>query len=242
MVVDEIFVVLPLAQEFMYVADQTQLFNLLTHDVRKKLLRKYISSTVIERADTHIFAEKSRNVLAQAKQPRPQHYSKWCGASGKQVCVPIHQTTRDEKALLKISMYCGEYTGDLTSLVHICDVEGSVVQGRQPFSLFEETLNILEVYADGTPRPSVEYVTVFIGRKTPLAVEPPARIAVATRNGRTGACFRPETSTRVDTEVIDNGGDDDVVTVVRKVLEVFVRGNRFSDTFYPQSRWRRGHA
>ena len=135
--------------------------------------------------------------------------------------------THDEEPLLTISMYYGQYVSDLASLFHICDVEGSIVpDGRHPFSLLAEALKVLEMCVDkyGAPRPSVEYVTVFIGRKTRTEVKPLARMAVATRNGRAGASVRLDNSTRVDTKVAYYGDDDDVVTIVRKVLKVFVSG------------------
>jgi hypothetical protein len=202
--------------------------------------------TVAVQSDTRIFSDKSKSMLTQAS-PHAKHYSKFCVARRKQTSVYRHtegnMTTRAVEAPLTISMYRGEYTGDLASLVHICDVEGCVAPDvRQPFSLFEETLRVLETCGEGTPRPSSEYVTVFIGRKTRTGVKPQARISIAARDGRIGACFRLEASTRVDIEVVDHGDDKDVVTVVRKVLEVFVRGNRLSNTLYPQSRWSQGHA
>ena len=197
-------------------------------------------------AERVYFSDENKSVLCELRNPaRKALHRNDAGQSTEKSVYRYSEgnmTTRDVESLLTISMYRGEYTGNLTSLVHICDIQGGVVpEGRQPFSLFAEALKVLEICAGGTLHPSGEYVTVFIGRKTHSGVKPQARIAVATRNGRSGACFRLETSTRVDTEVVEHG-DDDVVTIVRKVLDVFVRRNRFNDTLDPQSRWSRGHA
>jgi hypothetical protein len=76
--------------------------------------------------------------------------------------------TRNAGPLLAIAFYDGEYSGDLTALVHLCDLDGSVVpEGRPPFSLLEEALQLLEMSADeySAPRLLSDYFTVFVGRK-----------------------------------------------------------------------------
>jgi hypothetical protein len=125
--------------------------------------------------------------------------------------------------MLEISLYDGEYDGDLAALTHLCDIEGSVVpEDRPPFSPLEETLRVLEMCADkySTPRPADDRFTVFIGRKTGRTeLEPLVRLDVCARNGYASASVLSTNGPRWDTERVRYAADDDVVTIVGKILK-----------------------
>jgi hypothetical protein len=124
--------------------------------------------------------------------------------------------------ILTIAFYDGEYDGDMAPLVLICEIEGSAVpDGRPPYSPLEEALKLLEVCADrySTPRPSCDCFTVFIGRKTGIAIRPLARLDVYARNGYASASVLSADSPRTDTESIRYSLDDDALTIMRKILE-----------------------
>jgi hypothetical protein len=133
--------------------------------------------------------------------------------------------TRNEEPLLAISVYDGEYAGDIALLAHICDIEGSVVpHGRPLFSLFEEALKMLELCAEkySTPGLPSQCLTVFVGRKTSTGIQPLARLDVVARNGLAGASIT-SAAPRVDSEPVRYASDDDALTIVRKVLAGCVR-------------------
>ncbi|MFM0146553.1 hypothetical protein [Paraburkholderia sp. RL18-085-BIA-A] len=131
-------------------------------------------------------------------------------------------TRRDKEPLLTIAMYNGEYDGNLDALKQLCVIEGNAVpDGRPPYSPLEEALKLLEVCADrySTPRPSCDCFTVFIGRKTGIAIRPLARLDVYARNGYASASVLSADSPRTDTESIRYSLDDDALTIMRKILE-----------------------
>ncbi|CAJ6208696.1 Uncharacterised protein [Burkholderia pseudomallei] len=123
--------------------------------------------------------------------------------------------------MLTISIYDGEYDGDVSALAHLCDIEGAVVpDDRPPFSVLEEALRVLEMCEErySTPPLSGTGFTVFIGRKTATGVAPLARLDGYARQGYAsarvvgpGSCW--------DTERVYCAPDEDAVTIVRKMLE-----------------------
>lgn len=130
------------------------------------------------------------------------------------------------KNQLRIALYDGDFNGDMTSLVHICDIEGSLVpDGRPPYGLLEEALRVLEICAEkhATPRPRGDCITVFIGRKANAAVCPCARLDVFAHNGEASASVMSRGSPRWDTQPVRYAPDDNVVAIVRKILEGKVR-------------------
>jgi hypothetical protein len=134
--------------------------------------------------------------------------------------------THNAGPLLAIAFYDGEYSGDLTALVHLCDLDGSVVpEGRPPFSLLEEALQLLEMSADkySAPRPLSDYFTVFVGRKIGAEIRQLTRLDVVAQNGNVRASIMSADSPRIDTESVPYTVDDDVVTIACKVLESIVR-------------------
>jgi hypothetical protein len=110
--------------------------------------------------------------------------------------------THNAGPLLAIAFYDGEYSGDLTALVHLCDLDGSVVpEGRPPFSLLEEALQLLEMSADkySAPRPLSDYFTVFVGRKIGAEIRQLTRLDVVAQNGNVRASIMSADSPRIDT-------------------------------------------
>ena len=69
---------------------------------------------------------------------------------------------------LRLAFYDGVFDGDLDALVHLCDVEGSVVPDDRPsFALLEEARRVLEMCREkySAPRASGQHFTVLLGRK-----------------------------------------------------------------------------
>jgi hypothetical protein len=139
-----------------------------------------------------------------------------------------HVAGQTEPPHLVLDFYDGEYDGDRSALTHLCSIEGSVVpHGQHQFDTLEEASKLLELCADryGSRRPCDSCFAVFIGRKSGDAVEPLARLDVYARDGHASASvvgFGP----RWDTEPVVYVPDDDVVTMVRKILEGSLqRGN-----------------
>jgi len=120
-------------------------------------------------------------------------------------------------------VYDGEYNRDMGSLVKICEVEGSALPyGRQPFSLLGEAVRALELCAERytTPRPSGNCLTVFVARKTGDAAEPLVRFDIVVCNDRAVARLTRADGSRIDTGTVAYDENDDVVSLVRKILEV----------------------
>jgi hypothetical protein len=123
--------------------------------------------------------------------------------------------------MLKITFYDGEYDGDLTALVPICEIDGSVVpEDRSPYTTLEETLRLLEMCADkySVPRPLDKCFTVLIGRKANTKVESLARLDVHACNGRASANVRCKGAPDCKTEPVPYEPEDDAVAIVLKVL------------------------
>lgn len=123
---------------------------------------------------------------------------------------------------LEISLYDGEFFGDVTSLARICVIEGSVTPyDSEPFSLLEETSRLLimctEKYA--TPSPSGNYFTVFVSSKNgdDAEFELLMRLDVYARNGEANA----RVISRLppwDTESVRYAPEDSAVTIALNVL------------------------
>ncbi|WP_258878875.1 hypothetical protein [Paraburkholderia sp. BL6669N2] len=131
-----------------------------------------------------------------------------------------------EAAMLKISFYDGQYTGDAASPTKLCDVEGSAVPfDRPPFFLLEEVFHVLEHCTDkySTPCPSDDWFTAFIGRKAGTEVEPLVRLDVVARRGSVHATIVHEDGSRGDTAAVGYDEGDDVATIVRKILAVLLQ-------------------
>ena len=132
-------------------------------------------------------------------------------------------------AELRIAFYDGAYGGDLAAMVHLCDVEGSVVpDDRPPFPLLEEVRLLLEMCGEkyAAPRTSGEHFTVLLGRKSDAQVQPLATIDVVAMQGLARASVMYADGSRTDINGAAFEGDDDVVTILLSVLEAQTDGMR----------------
>lgn len=131
----------------------------------------------------------------------------------------------DAKHLLEISVYDGEFAGDVTSLTQLCVIEGSVTpHDREPYSPLEETRRLLELGSAKyvTPAPSGACFTVLIDSKDveDAEAEPLIRLDVYAHNGEAHA----RVISRLppwDTEGVRYDPEDSAVTIALNVL----RGN-----------------
>ena len=124
--------------------------------------------------------------------------------------------------MLTISIFDGEYAGDLDALTHVCDIEGSVEpHDRPPFSVQEEVLRVLDICEErySTHPLSGPNFTVFIGRQNGLGVTPLLRLDGYVRNGCASARV-VGAGPHSDTESVDCAPGDDAVAIVRKLLEL----------------------
>ncbi|RZF28075.1 hypothetical protein EVC45_19465 [Paraburkholderia sp. UYCP14C] len=124
--------------------------------------------------------------------------------------------------MLVVSVYDGEFFGDLSSLVKICVIEGSTTCcDRESFSTLEETWKLLEMWAEkcATPPPRGDCFTIFICRKDrgDTEVEPLARLDVFAHNGEATTCVVSRTPSW-DTERVCYQPDDGSVAIVLKIL------------------------
>ena len=130
---------------------------------------------------------------------------------------------------LKIAFYDGAFDGDLAALVHLCDVEGSVVPDDRPsFALLEEARRVLEMCREKytAPRASGQHFTVLLGRKLGAQLEPLARFDVVAHQGlaRASVMYADGSCTDINGAAFD--GDDDVITTLLNVLEAQKDGVR----------------
>ncbi|WP_054933202.1 hypothetical protein [Paraburkholderia caribensis] len=129
----------------------------------------------------------------------------------------------------RIAFYDGAYSGDLADMVHLCDVEGSVVPDDRPsFPLFEEVRRILQMCGEkyAAPRASGEHFTVLLGRKSDAQVQHLATIDVVAMQGLARASVMYADGSRTDINGAAFEGDDDVVTILLNILEAQMDGVR----------------
>ncbi|MEI5997625.1 hypothetical protein H3V53_10535 [Paraburkholderia bengalensis] len=130
---------------------------------------------------------------------------------------------------LTIFFYDGAYGGDLATMVHLCDVEGSVVpDDRPPFPLLEEVRRVLGMCAEkyAAPCASGDCFSVLIGRKTEAQLQHLARLDVVAQQGLARASVIYADGSRTDINGAVFEGDDDVVTTLLNVLEAQTDGVR----------------
>ena len=130
---------------------------------------------------------------------------------------------------LRIAFYDGADGGDLAAMVHLCDVEGSVVpDDRPPFPLLQEVRRVLEMCREkySAPRASGQHFTVLLGRKLGAQLEPLARFDVVANQGlaRASVMYADDTWTDINGAAFE--GDDDVVTTLLNILEAQTDGRR----------------
>ena len=124
--------------------------------------------------------------------------------------------------LLEISVYDGEFLGEMSAVSKICVVEGRVTPyNRAPFSTLEEALRLLEMCAEkyATPPPQGDCFTVFIGRKGrgDEDVEPLMRLDVYAHSGEATACVISRTPSW-NTERVRYQPEDSAVSIVLRIL------------------------
>ena len=130
---------------------------------------------------------------------------------------------------LSIAFYDGAFEKDLAAMVHLCDVEGSVLpDDRPPFPLLEEVRRVLEMCAEkyAAPCASGNCFFVLIGRKMEAQVQHLARLDVVANRGLARASVMYADGSRTDINGAAFGGDDDVVTTLLNVLEAQTDGVR----------------
>lgn len=133
----------------------------------------------------------------------------------------------DDEALV-VSVYDGEFFGDMSSLVRLYVVEGSAApSGKDPSSALDEAWRLLEMYAEKYPTvpPRGDCFTVFIGGKSrgDNEVEPLVRLDVYAHNGVAVASVVSRMP-RWDTERVSYAPDDDAVAIVCKILRANLGG------------------
>ncbi|WP_018436877.1 hypothetical protein [Paraburkholderia atlantica] len=119
--------------------------------------------------------------------------------------------------MLTISIYDGEYDGDLSALAHMCDVDGPVECDL--CNALVEALRVLKLCTKphDVPRLTGAAFTVFVGRKSGEEVVPLARMDVLAHNGTASASVS-DAGPRWDTEPAYYAPGDDAVEIVRKIL------------------------
>ncbi|MDR6393507.1 hypothetical protein [Paraburkholderia phenoliruptrix] len=130
---------------------------------------------------------------------------------------------------LRLAFYEGAVDGDLAALVHLCDVEGSVVpDDRPPFALLEEMRRVLRMCGEkyAAPHSVGERFTVLVGRKSDAQLQPLARFDVVAHRGHARASVMYADGSRTDINGAAFEGDDDVVTTLLNILEAQTDGRR----------------
>ncbi|WP_029967412.1 hypothetical protein [Paraburkholderia graminis] len=128
--------------------------------------------------------------------------------------------------MLTVTFHAGEYNGDATALTRLCDIEGSATPGgRPPFTLLEETQQVLATCTEryATPAPKGAALTVFIGRKKRGRTTPLARLDVLLQDGLARASIVRDDAQSVAVGPVAVDRDDDVATIVLKVLVKHLR-------------------
>lgn len=123
--------------------------------------------------------------------------------------------------MLTIAIYAGEYSGDESPLTYLCDIEGSAVpDGRPPFTTLEEAQRILEMCTGrwSTPSSAGPTLTVFVGHRNDDRASPLARLDIRIKEGWTRTRVAPEGSFVYGLTPVAVDSDDDVATIVLKIL------------------------
>jgi hypothetical protein len=127
---------------------------------------------------------------------------------------------------LTISFYNGEYMDDPAALTYLCKIEGSAERyDGPPLSVLDEAMVLVDMFAKrySTPSPSGSYITVFIGRKFGTEVEPLARLDTRISEGPASASIVGKDAPHVDAALVAVDSDDDVGTIVRKILAKYLQ-------------------
>jgi len=127
---------------------------------------------------------------------------------------------------LTISFYNGEYMDDPAALTYLCKIEGSAERyDGPPLSVLDEAMVLVDMFAKrySTPSPSGSYITVFIGRKFGTEVEPLARLDTRISEGLASASIVGKDAPHVDAALVAVDSDDDVGTIVRKILAKYLQ-------------------
>lgn len=121
--------------------------------------------------------------------------------------------------MLVMTFYAGEYSGDMSVLTHLCDLEGSSTPGgRPPFTTLKEALRVLEMCTErySTPALAKPALTVFIGRKKRGRTTLLARLDVLPQDGLARASIVRDDAQSVTVRPVAVDRDDDVARLPAK--------------------------
>ncbi|ASL44111.1 hypothetical protein bAD24_I11515 [Burkholderia sp. AD24] len=127
---------------------------------------------------------------------------------------------------LTICFYDGEFMDDFAALTYLCKIEGSVERyDGPPLSVLDEAMLLVDMFAKrySTPSPSGSYVTVFIGRKIGTEVEPLVRLDTRISEGLASASIFCKDAPHADAASVAVDSDDDVGTILRKILTKYLQ-------------------
>lgn len=130
---------------------------------------------------------------------------------------------------LRLAFYEGAVDRDVDALVHLCDVEGSVLPDDGPsFPLLDEVRRVLEMCAEKYTAPHAfgPHFTVLLGRKSDAQVQPLATIDVVAMQRLVRASVMYADGSRTDINGAAFEGDDDVVTTLLNILKAQADGMR----------------
>jgi hypothetical protein len=123
--------------------------------------------------------------------------------------------------MLKILFFDGEFLRGEASLPLLGEIEGRVTSdGIEPIGPLEEAEKVLEMCCERytVARPSRDFMTVAIARKTEADVEPLVRLDILARDGIAHVSIQSSSWPRWDAEPAYYTPEDDAVAIVRKVL------------------------
>ncbi|MEX3992719.1 hypothetical protein AB4Y35_18335 [Paraburkholderia sp. EG286A] len=129
----------------------------------------------------------------------------------------------DESAGLKITIHEGVRTGKASLL---CELEGGVIlENGAPLTVWGEAIRVLELCADkySTPCPTQEDLTVFAWRKDRGNLAPLFNVDIELLRGTAKSVSRDFSGHTFECETVFEA-DDDVVSIIRKVLSAMLRG------------------
>jgi hypothetical protein len=133
--------------------------------------------------------------------------------------------------MLAMTFYAGRYSGDMSALTHICDIDGDITRdGEEPITTLEEACIALEMCTKRYDTPVLEgaALTVFVGRKVPDQTTPLARLDVLLQDGYARSSLEFTDNQRLTLEPIAVLGDgtatyDGVGVIVREILAKHLR-------------------